>query len=162
MVANALQQGLSKIRLGAASAALALAAVLGLVVTTIQPAQAQTFTVLYTFCSLSNCTDGANSYAGLVQDAAGNLYGTTLGGGAYGRGTVFKVDTAGTETVLYSFCSVPGCLDGWGPEATLVLDAQGNLYGTTGAGGTGCNGSGCGTVFEVDNSGTETVLYSFT
>ncbi len=151
-----------------ASAALTLAVVLGLGVTTTQLAQAQTFTVLHSFCSQSNCTDGGNPYAGLIQDAAGNLYGTTSLGGAYygsgyyGAGTVFELDRSGVYTVLYSFCSVSGCPDGEGPVATLVLDAQGNLYGTTGAGGgTGCNGNGCGTVFKVDTSGNETVLYSF-
>src|SRR5271166_2648016 len=157
---------ISRRSLRGASAALALAVVLGLGVT-IQLAQAQTFTVLYSFCSQSNCTDGANPFAGLVQDAAGNLYGTTDEGGAsygdnyLGAGTVFKIDTSGTETVLYSFCSVSDCADGAGPFATLVLDAQGNLYGTTVVGGgTGCRGAGCGTVFKVDTSGTETLLYS--
>ncbi len=155
---------ISRRSLRGASAALTLAVVLGLGVT-IQLAQAQTFTVLHSFCSQSKCTDGANPWAGLVQDAAGNLYGTTAGGGALsggGAGTVFKIDTSGTETVLYSFCSVSDCADGDGPFATLVLDAQGNLYGTTVVGGgTGCGGPGCGTVFKVDTSGNETVLYSF-
>jgi uncharacterized repeat protein (TIGR03803 family) len=124
------------------------------------PAQAQTFTVLYSF---TGGTDGGNPYAGLVRDAAGNLYGTAAIGGSsqFSGGTVFKVDTRGNETVLYSFCSVSGCFDGGFPVATLVLDASGNLYGTTVSGGTGCNGSGCGTVFKLDTSGTETVLYRF-
>ncbi len=121
-------------------------------------------TVLYSFCSLSNCTDGATPAAGLIQDAAGNLYGTTELGGA-GGGTVFKLDTSGNETVLYSFCSVSNCADGAGPAAGLIQDATGNLYGTTEFGGandsTNCYHLGCGTVFELDTTGNETVLYSF-
>jgi len=121
-------------------------------------------TVLYSFCSAPNCTDGANPSAGLIQDAAGNLYGTTTIGGAnfsagygYGGGTVFKLDPTGHETILHSFCSFANCADGWFPEAGLIRDAAGNLYGTTYEGGANC----CGTVFEVDTAGHETVLYSF-
>src|SRR5208283_5378540 len=127
-------------------------------------------TVLYTFTGTGE--DGAAPYAGLVRDAQGNLYGTTLGGGSptceyvtgiYGCGTVFKVDTTGKETVLYTFCSASNCTDGGGPEANLVLDAQGNLYGTTRFGGSpACTPHGCGTVFKLDPTGKETVLYSFT
>jgi uncharacterized repeat protein (TIGR03803 family) len=121
-------------------------------------------TVLYSFCSAPGCTDGATPYAGLIQDAAGNLYGTTFQGGANHYGTVFKLDTAGHETVLYSFCSIPGCTDGQYSAVSLVQDAAGNLYGTTPYGGanTGANGDqGGGTLFKVDSTGQETVLYSF-
>ena len=117
---------------------------------------------LYTFGS----TSGEYPLAGIVQDAQGNLYGTTWEGGAYGKGTVFKLDTAGNETVLYSFTGKIG--DGAHPRASLVLDAQGNLYGTTanGGGALACNGGvlghGCGTVFKVDKTGNETVLHRFT
>jgi uncharacterized repeat protein (TIGR03803 family) len=167
IMTNAVQHRgwISRRSLRGVSAALTLAVALALEVGATQSAQAQTFTVLHRFCSQSNCTDGATPWAGLVQDAAGNLYGTTAFGGAYdgGAGTVFKIDTSGNETVLYSFCSVSDCADGAGPTATLVLDAQGNLYGTTSVGGgTGCGGPGCGTVFKLDTSGNETVLYSFT
>jgi uncharacterized repeat protein (TIGR03803 family) len=116
--------------------------------------QAQTFTVLYSF-------SGASPNAGLVMDAAGNLYGTTSQGGA-GGGTVFKLDSAGNETVLHSFT---GGSDGAFPSGGLILDRAGNLYGTTSQGGSGtCGGGlvgGCGTVFTVNTSGHETVLYSF-
>jgi len=112
-------------------------------------------TVLYSFTGTGG--DGAYPYAGLVRDAQGNLYGTTPGGGAYEYGTVFKVDTTGTETVLYSFTGTGG--DGTRPYAGLVRDAQGNLYGTTAHSG---NSNYYGTVFEVDTTGNETVLYSFT
>jgi len=119
-------------------------------------------TVLYSF---TGATDGALPYAGLVLDAQGNLYGTTAGGGTYGSGTVFKLDTTGKETVLHSFTGKSG--DGADPWAGLVLDARGNLYGTTELGGySACSttpfGRSCGTVFKVDTTGKETVLYSFT
>jgi uncharacterized repeat protein (TIGR03803 family) len=117
------------------------------------------YSVLYSFCpGGSPCTDG-DSPNGLVQDAAGNLYGTTHSGGANNGGTVFKVDSTGHETVLYSFCSVGGskCTDGGYPVAGLILDAAGNLYGTTSSGGANFGG----TVFKVDNTDHETVLYSF-
>jgi len=124
-------------------------------------------TVLYNFCSAVNCTDGFAPSAGVIEDAAGNLYGTTVQGGANNGGTVFKVDNAGHETVLYNFCSAANCTDGQHPAAGLIQDAAGNIYGTTLAGGanygtTGVNGfRGGGTVFRVDNAGHETVLYNF-
>jgi uncharacterized repeat protein (TIGR03803 family) len=86
----------------------------------------------------------------LVRDSAGNLYGTTLAGGnlACGCGVVFKLDTTGKETVLHRFT---GGADGAYPEAGLVRDAAGGLYGTTYAGGDlACGGSGgCGVVFKL-------------
>lgn len=114
-------------------------------------------TELYAF---TGGADGGLPYAGLVQDAAGNLYGTTLLGGAYGGGVVFKLSRSGEETVLHDFA---GGNDGWMPSTGLVRDAAGDLFGTTdGGGGTGCSyGLGCGIVFELDPEGQETVLYSF-
>ena len=111
---------------------------------------AKSFTTLYRFQG----TDGANSYARVIMDAVHNLYGTTINGGAYGNGTVFKLDTSGNETVLYNFT---GGSDGLWPYAGVKLDDAGNLYGTTHSGGT----YGDGTVFELDTSGNETVLHSF-
>lgn len=101
---------------------------------------------------------------GVIRDAAGNFYGTTQDGGTgCGRlacGTVFKVDATGTEKVLHSFT---GGSDGAYPVGGLYRDRMGNLYGATEAGGgTGCGGLGCGTVFKVDPSGNESVLYRFT
>ena len=114
-----------------------------------------TLTTLYTFCSQTNCTDGAYPLSGLVQ-AGGNFYGTTEAGGANGAGTVFEVTPAGQLTTLYSFCSQPGCTDGGYPYAGLV-QAGGNFYGTTLGGGA----NGAGTVFEVTPAGQLTTLYSF-
>ena len=103
---------------------------------------------------------------GLIEDGAGNLYGTTYDGGGtgcemgYGCGIVFRLAPDGKETVLYSF----GRYDGHHPEAGLIRDKAGNLYGTTAAGGGGgdCSYYGCGTVFKLAPDGTETVLYDFT
>ena len=122
-------------------------------------------TVLHSFTGLATgSTDGALPWAGLVRDHAGNLYGTTYAGPAgagCGCGVIFKVDTSGNETVLYRFT---GGADGGSPYAGLVRDAAGNLYGTTYFGGStaACNTNGCGTVFQLDKAGKETVLYSFT
>jgi uncharacterized repeat protein (TIGR03803 family) len=123
-------------------------------------------TVLHTF---KGGADGAQPYAGLIRDAQGNFYGTTVSGGGRGQcsgyasgcGTVFELDTKGKETVLYSFT---GGNDGSYPMAALIRDGEGNLYGATFYGGETCDilGFGCGTVFKVDTTGTETVLYRFT
>ena len=116
-----------------------------------------TETILHNFAG--DPTDGLHPQAVLVRDAAGNLYGTTVEGGAHGYGTVFKLSKTGKEKLLYSFGSGA---DGKNPSAGLVRDRAGNLYGTTMAGGgTGCNGNGCGTVFELTKTGVEKVLYSF-
>jgi uncharacterized repeat protein (TIGR03803 family) len=110
-------------------------------------------TVLYNF---TGGADGFEPYAGLVQDAQGNLYGTTLQGGAYTDGTVFKLTLAGIETVLYNFT---GGADGFEPYGGLVQDTLGNLYGTTYSGGA----YGYGTVFELFlSSGILRVFHSFT
>ena len=92
----------------------------------------------------------------MIRDASGNLYGTTRYGGAMGLSTVYKLDTSGHETALYSF---KGGTDGYGPMSGLVLDPAGNLYGTM-ATANGCNCSGI--VYKVDPSGNQTILYSFT
>ncbi len=117
-------------------------------------------TVLHSF----NKTDGASPYAGLVA-VGRTLYGTTMQGGAVhhcdlGCGTVFKITSSGTETVLHSF---GGGNDGANPEAGLI-DVGGTLYGTTHGGGSvhTCTFSGgCGTLFQISTSGTESVLHNF-
>jgi len=112
-------------------------------------------TVLYSFCSLPECADGERPRVGpLVRDQAGNLYGTTYFGGTYRNcngdacGVVFEIDTAGHEQVLHSFT---GGVDGALPTAGLIIDASGNLYGTTEEGGDASCYSpyGCGVAFEL-------------
>jgi uncharacterized repeat protein (TIGR03803 family) len=112
-------------------------------------------TVLHSF---TGGADGALPlYSGLILDAKGNFWGTTVGGGADGYGTVFKYDpTTKKEAVLYGFTGAP---DGATPVRGVILDANGNFYGTTTVGGT----SGDGTVFKYDpRTKKETVLYNFT
>jgi uncharacterized repeat protein (TIGR03803 family) len=106
-----------------------------------------TETVLYSFCHLPGCTDGAYPQAGLIADSSGNLYGTTPYGGASNDGVVFKLASGGTETVLYSFL---GGGDGAFPGAALIADGSGNLYGTTAAGGA----SNDGVVFKLTRAGS--------
>jgi uncharacterized repeat protein (TIGR03803 family) len=92
-------------------------------------------------------------------DSSGNLYSTTVEGGASNRGTVFSLAPDGAETQLYAFTYGS---DGYLPYAGLVEDSTGNLYGTTFSGGsTGCNKGGCGVVFKLAPDGTETVLHAF-
>jgi uncharacterized repeat protein (TIGR03803 family) len=155
---------LSAVLSAGASAPLVLAAVLVGVVAATPSAEAQvgpTFNLLYSF---KGGTDGEFPRAGLVRDAAGNVYGTIYYGGdiqcfrlytLWGCGTVFKVDTTGKKTVLHTFTGSP---DGKFPEADLLRDTAGNLYGTTSGGGA----SGYGVVFKLDPTGKETVLHSFT
>jgi len=106
-------------------------------------------------------SDGAFPYAPVIFDQNGNLYGTTPRGGAFDCGTVFKVTPPDTESVLYAFtCGA----DGANPGGGLVMDEQGNLYGTTAEGGLlDCdNGFGCGVIFELTPSETLNVLHTFT
>jgi uncharacterized repeat protein (TIGR03803 family) len=126
-------------------------------------------TILYSF---TGGADGAYPATGLVRDEAGNLYGTTHGGGDIsvsacsfnpGSGVVFRVDPNGKESVLYAFT---GGTDGLGPSSGLVRDEAGNLYGTTVMGGDlsgicpGFPAPGCGVVFKVDATGALAVPQS--
>ena len=134
-------------------------------------------TVLYTFCSASKCADGAFPFAGLTMDSTGALFGTTEQGGdsvehpercgSGGCGALFKVvanGSASQETVLYSFCSMDKCRDGYYPVAELAVDDSGGLFGTTRYGGKGSNVEfgviGGGILFRLDG-GTLDVLHSF-
>jgi uncharacterized repeat protein (TIGR03803 family) len=111
-------------------------------------------TVLYSFCPRGSCSDGAGPIAGLVEDGNGNLYGTTSLGGSAGDGTVFELSPEKKEEVLYSF---KGGFDGSGPSDSLVLDGDGDLYGTTDGGGAYEGGA----VFRITPKGKESLLYSF-
>ncbi len=113
-------------------------------------------TILHSF---GNGNDGAGPLAGLLLDASGNLYGTTLYGGASSGGTVFRLAPDGTEKVIYEFTGGP---DGGSPLAVPIMDKQGNFYGTASAGGnTTCAAKGCGVVYKLTPQGTETALYAF-
>lgn len=98
--------------------------------------------------------DGADPKGGLLLDSAGNLYGTTMGGGPQNAGVVFKIDASDNETVLHAFTGEP---DGQYPMGNLARDSAGNLYGITNVGGS----ANFGTIFKVDTTGKETVLHSF-
>jgi uncharacterized repeat protein (TIGR03803 family) len=118
--------------------------------------------VLYAF---KGGSDGEGPLGALLLDGSGNLYGTTVSGGGtgcggYGCGTVFKLAPNGAETVLYAF---QGGSDGYQPGSNVVMDSSGNLYGTTGAGGTynSICAEGCGTVFEVQPDGTKITFHQF-
>ena len=138
------------------------------------PAAGQTLwteTVLYSFCLQTNCTDGAQPYAGLIFDRQGALYGTTGLGGSDGNGTVFKLtppasgQTLWTETVLYRFLGSAGS-DGSSPYAGVIFDNDGALYGTTYGGGSSSCYDGCGTLFKLTPAAgqtqwTESVLRTF-
>jgi len=136
-------------------------------------------TVLYSFCTKggSPCPDGDWPFVGVTLDEAGNLYGATYSGGVvathfkFGAGVVFELSPAGgdawTETVLHTFCTAEKCADGSAPRGKLVLDATGNLFGTTESGGRPCHadkGYGCGTVYKVVPAGEgsqQSVVYAF-
>jgi uncharacterized repeat protein (TIGR03803 family) len=128
-----------------------------------------TLTTLHRFCSQSGCPDG-NGPGGLVQAADGNFYGTTAGGGNYGKscptlasfgcGTFFKMTPTGKLTTLYSFCSQTDCTDGFSPEG-LTLATDGNFYGTNFFGGANCAPDGCGTIFVITPGGALTTLHAF-
>ncbi|HLY07355.1 MAG TPA: choice-of-anchor tandem repeat GloVer-containing protein [Rhizomicrobium sp.] len=128
------------------------------------------YTVLHSFCSQTNCSDGGGPYDGLI-DVGGTLYGTTAGGGTTnpacpqqnggGCGTVFEILPTGAGfQVLYTFCSAGPCADGAVAYSRLI-DVAGTLYGTTMQGGA----FGSGTVYSLVPCGTppcaESVMYSF-
>ncbi len=124
---------------------------------------AGTLTTLHSFSG----TDGVNPYAGLMQAGDGNFYGTTRYGGAnndcpdgggMGCGTAFKITSSGTLTTLYSFCSLPNCVDGYYPYAGLLQATNGNFYGTNFY---GSNQTEDGTIFTMTPAGAYTTLHSF-
>jgi uncharacterized repeat protein (TIGR03803 family) len=122
-------------------------------------------TTLHNFCAEPNCTDGATGVGRLAMDAAGNLFGTTwysdCGNSSCDYGIAFERTAPGAYSVINHFCNGSGCPDGYFPFG-LIIDAGGNLYGTTERGGQGDNG----TIFRLSYDSnaeqwTENVLYSF-
>jgi len=138
------------------------------VLVTAQPAQAQTLTVLHTF----TYGDGAFPQVGLTMDSAGDLYGTTVGGGP-GNGTVFKLGHRGSGWVFNRLYGFPTTDTGAGPKSRVAFGPDGTLYGTTlWGGGIGCQQyGGCGTTYQLTSSPTvsasalspwnEAVIHSF-
>ncbi len=131
-----------------------------------------TETVLHNFCAETNCADGMTPFGGLSMDSSGNLYGTAGEGGSGSRtacgnsdgcGVAFERTAGGTFSVLYNFCSLSQCSDGYDPEGGLIVDSLGHLYATTELGGEPNNG-GAGVFFELassQGSWAESVLYTF-
>jgi uncharacterized repeat protein (TIGR03803 family) len=120
-------------------------------------------TTVYSFCSLTDCTDGTGPAGPLVRTAEGDIYGITTGGGITNSlcvpscGTIFKLTPTGTLTTLYRFCSQAGCADGFSTLSGLIEAADGDLYGLTPSGGE----YGYGTIFKITPAGTFTTQYSF-
>lgn len=115
-------------------------------------------TTLYRFCLIRSCPDGQWPN-GLIQASNGEFYGTTtnLGANSGGGGTIFQISSTGRFKTLYNFCSQSQCTDGVSPGAGLIQASNGNLYGTTTAGGA----YNAGTVFEITLAGQLRTLYSF-
>ncbi len=155
--------------------ALVFAATIAFALAPIHSASAYTFKVLHRFCAQPTCPDGANPVTALVRDDAGNLYGTTAYGGKYGDvnastgGTVFELRLTGTGykfRVLHDFCVQPNCADGENPYGSLILDTNGDLYGTALSGGTGAGGVNNGVAFRLVPNADRTkwkfkILYTF-
>jgi uncharacterized repeat protein (TIGR03803 family) len=130
-----------------------------------------TLTKLYSFCSVTNCTDGANPGAGMTLATDGSFYGTTYNGGANNAGTVFAIAPSGVLTTLYSFCSATNCTDGANPASSLIQGSDGNFYGTTVGGGYGYGATPAGvvtlgtptvgTIFEMTPNGALSTISSF-
>jgi uncharacterized repeat protein (TIGR03803 family) len=116
---------------------------------------------LTTLHSFNGTGDGAAPYGSLALAINGNFYGTANVGGTYGAGNVFKITPSGKLTTLYSFCSQSGCPDGQYPVGPLIQATDGNVYGTTHAGGNNSCTDGCGTVFKITPSGKLTTLHRF-
>ena len=130
----------------------------------LSPAQGGSWTesILHNFSTVANVGDGSFPEAGLIFDGQGNLYGTTYGGGTHGSGTVFELTPNGNGTwTKHTLRSFGGGTDGANPNSNLIFDAQGNLYGTSYAGGR----NNVGTVYELSPNGsggwTERLLHSF-
>ncbi len=116
-------------------------------------------TILHSF--MGQRADGSAPPSGVISDAKGNLFGVTLQGGRYNSGTVYRISPNGKYKILHDFAGGAG--DGMGPAGRPILDAQGNLYGTTPQGGGSANcQNGCGIVYKLAPDGTLTLLHVFT
>ena len=117
--------------------------------------------VIYSFCAVSNCADGANPQGQIVQDAAGAFYGVTPNGGANGRGEVFKV-TAASGGALYSFCpsGSSSCADGATPVGGVTFVGAGALYGVTKAGGANSEGAAF-QLRQINGQWSQSTIYDF-
>lgn len=146
---------------------LALILLVGMALLGMQPAKAQTFSVLYAF---HGGQDGAVPFAGLTKDGRGNLYGTTSQGGHLNEGVVFQLLHRGSGWAVNPLHVFNGQGDGAAPKARVIFGPDGTLYGTTAEGGSGLGG-GYGTVFNLRPPSTvcktvqcpwlETVIYRF-
>jgi uncharacterized repeat protein (TIGR03803 family) len=123
---------------------------------TVVPSLAYGETGLHNFGSYISpeVIDGGQPFGSLIADSQNNLYGTTIGGGVGGKGTVFKLSPSGVETILYSFT---GEEDGGYPEGGVIMDSAGNIYGTFSYSSQAPSGG----VFKLTPGGTESVLYVF-
>lgn len=112
-------------------------------------------TSLYSFCSQTGCSDGAEPFTGLTLATNGKVYGTTMTGA--NGGTIFEVSSTGKLTTLYRFCSMTNCADGAGPQGSMIQGMDGSLYGTANGGGV----NRAGIVYRITPAGAFSVLYSF-
>jgi len=135
-------------------------------------AYASSLTILHTFCSQTNCTDGDMPYSGMISDSGGNYYGTTNGGGPQNAGVIYQLSpdvsrTKWTYKVIYNFCSTNSltqtCTDGENPDSgNLAIDASGTFYGTTARGGNTNNGVVYSLSYDAKSGQwKQNVIYSF-
>ncbi len=129
-------------------------ATLALCVAVAIPSSGQSFRSIFSF---NGTTNGSQPIGPLVPGFDGNLYGVTFRGGAQNEGTIFKITTAGALTTIYNFCSQTNCADGGYPSTGLVLGEDGNLYGSTGKGGS----ANYGTFFKITPKGSFTAVYNW-
>ena len=107
---------------------------------------------IYTFCSLGHCLDGNTPRSALIEGPDGSLYGTSVGGGQIGAGSVYRITTDGQFSTVFNFSGS----DGGQPSGALVYASDGNFYGTTQGGWTNA-----GTAFRLTPSGTMKILHAF-
>jgi uncharacterized repeat protein (TIGR03803 family) len=126
-------------------------------------------TVLHNFCAQANCADGSGPFGPIVRDSSGNIFGTTLWGGAtgndcsipdYGCGVAFERSADGTYHVLHNFCALPACADGSLPDG-LIRGLNGEFLGLAEYGGANNDSGAVFSLKKVGGSWTEAVLYNF-